>query len=285
MTAGITNFGSSIIGNLPKAILCVRKSSPAAANTSQLHRINVASETAQAATNAAAKAASQLEMATELAKSGNNRINSFKDIQNISQDSFHIMQVQYNPTSLNMHSQAGSFQTKQGAGESGINQITQMTLPPQTSLSFDLVFDAMNMVDAFMNEKLVNSIGSAGAAITSLAKKKYSVQIPVDGLIALITQEATRQVIFHWTDMTFFGELESVNARYTMFNPKGNPIRAVVSLTIRQRLSSGNNAQAAEDHDYWQKAFTKLFGENGDNNVIDSKSGLDKFSNLINLNL
>ena len=108
-------------------------------------------------------------------------------------------------------------------------------------------------------------------------------QKQIDGLMALLTQDATRQVIFFWARMCFRGELTSVSTRYTMFNKDGNPIRGVVELSIRQ----GNEKEFAYDETYWDKAFTKAFGDAGEN----LESGMkDKFTraannNFLNLNL
>lgn len=282
----LNNLQASFTGNIPKAILCIRRLSKGVTQSDSTNFYNSVAEQAKESSkaiiaNASASLASSIDGIT--AETGS--LADFKDIQNLFDSEFHIMQVQYNPTSLSFYTQAGAFQTGQGAGESGMNQITQMHLPPQTSLSCDLIFDAVNPYDAFMNEKLVNSIGGLAEVITDWTRGEYSVQVPVDGLVSLVTQEATRQVVFHWSKMTFYGELESVNAKYTMFNPKGFPVRAVVTVSIRQKLSGLANERDPPDIDYWNKAFTNLFGEAGVSTLVESKSNLDKFSNLVNLNI
>ncbi|MDD2972853.1 MAG: hypothetical protein PHE02_12075 [Lachnospiraceae bacterium] len=281
------NLKGSLTGTIPKAILCIRKLTKIDSGFSATSRFKLTSNMQKTAGNMEKIESAHFALASAIDDASQNGISTFKDIKGMNPNDFHIMQVQYNPTSLNFHSQAGSFQMGQGAGEAGIHQITQMELPPQTSLACDLIFDAENNYDAFMEEKLVNSIGGIASAVKAahtLSKGEYSVQVPVDGLLSLITQEATRQVVFHWSKMTFFGELESVNAKYTMFSPRGYPIRAVVSLSIRQNLIDIHNQQNSPDIAYWTNAFDKLFGAAGENTFVDAKASTEKLSNLLNLN-
>ena len=85
--------------------------------------------------------------------------------------------------------------------------------------------------------------------------------------MGILTQSETRQVVFFWSEMAFAGEVVSIDARYTMFNPIGNPIRAVVKLTIRQ----GEAEEVVET--YWNNAF----------NEMESGSGWQsKVNNLLN---
>ena len=116
----------------------------------------------------------------------------------------------------------------------------------------------------------------------------YSVQTPVEGLVSLITQYATRQAIFVFGDVVFFGEITNVNAQYTMFSPDGNPIAAVVDMSLFQQTATVKDETGAEvvsmGDDYWDEAFTKLFGPPGESKTIDMGSFADKVGSLVNLN-
>ncbi len=189
------------------------------------------------------------------------------------------MVVKYNPSSLNFSTRAGSFQ--QPVVGNASTQINQITIPSQTTLNVELIFDAVNNEDAFMMQKF-NTI-SAGGVLSkatafgkNLTKTGYSVQSDVEGLIGLLLNSNTRIVTFAWSDMIFKGELTSVSATYTMFNPIGNPIRAKVSLAIQQNDNK-------EESKYWDTAFDALFGEAIIDNVVNTNSKKDVLQNWINI--
>ena len=73
--------------------------------------------------------------------------------------------------------------------------------------------------------------------------------------MSLVMQEAGRQVVFAWGDMSFGGELESVSASYTMFRGNGAPIRANASLSIRQAEADCDAGTNKTAQGYWEKAW------------------------------
>ena len=83
--------------------------------------------------------------------------------------------------------------------------------------------------------------------------------------------------------MIFRGELKSVDANFTMFNKKGNPIRAVVNITIQQDFDSAKDEKGG----YWDMAFTKAFGKADQNMITGEKSLGDKIMNnsVLNINI
>ncbi len=189
------------------------------------------------------------------------------------------MQVQYNPNAIHISSHAGSEMRYAGGnlGSASDNQIIQMVHPTSTTMSFQLIFDDMNPQDAFMLENIAPTAGnaiSAGANIIKKASgKEYSVQTQIDGLMSLLTQDRTREITFHWAELSFGGRLESVSSRYTMFNKHGNPIRGIVDISICQEESNtnkGNNSNKGQEKEYWNQAFHKAFDSN------TQKSGIDK---------
>ena len=77
--------------------------------------------------------------------------------------------------------------------------------------------------------------------------------------------------------MHYRGILTAVNAEYTMFNPAGRPIRAVVNIS----LLLVDEKVKANDMGYWDQSYQNAFGENHKNPA----AAVESFGNLVNLNL
>lgn len=184
---------------------------------------------------------------------------------------YYDMPVQYNPSSLSFSSRAGLIE-EEGPGEAGIGSRKSAVLPPETTLSVELLFEAIVNDDAFLSgakqQEMEEALGKKRSYLPETKQKdsdqEYFVQRQVDGLLSLVMQVSTKQVVFVWGDMNFSGELEDVSARYTMFGPKGNPIRASVELTIRQAASDSDDKMNSSEEAYWKdawKKFKKLAGK------------------------
>lgn len=271
MNALVQNAVSSLTGNLPKAILCVR-------DLSQVSSQNDMEGTAEKAQSLQERLLKSTEDALngrmEDPRMGSERFASLTGAKGAMAGSGYLaLEVQYNPGSIHMDTQAGRQVQYSGGslGDPSNNQITQIVQPVSTTMSFQLVFDDMNPLDAFMLENTAPSAGNLVSGAADIAKKKkggYSVQAQMDGLMSLLTQDVTRQVIFYWARMCFRGELVSVNNRYVMFNKDGNPIRGFVELSIRQ----GDEGKFAYDETYWEEAFTRAFG-NAMEDAVTGKAG------------
>ena len=283
MNAVVQDAVSSLTGNLPKAILCVRDLSQAQGGEK----------------GDAAKKASDLQK--RLLKSTEDALNGLMEDNRGGSQTFRsltgkngamagsgylALEGQYNPSSISMSTQAGKQVQYSGGslGQGGANQITQIVQPVSTTMSFQLVFDDMNPQDAFVLENMAPTAGNLVSGTADVARKvrgAYSVQAQMDGLMSLLTQPVTRKVIFYWAKMCFQGELVSVSSRYTMFNKDGNPIRGMVDLTIRQGEESGFDVA------YWDEAFTRTFGDPG-TDQISGKMGMATKAmqnNLLNIHL
>lgn len=283
MNALVQNLESSITGNIPKAILCVREMTP---NDSEEGVI-------QDGISLQKKLLEGTRFALEEGAGGSTSASkTFGTLTGqggaMSGSGYLAMEVQYNPSSIRMETQAGLVDYAGGnLGDQSINQMTQVNQSVSTIMSFQLIFDDMNPFDAFMLENLVpTTVGNTVSLVGSEVQKKkggYSVQDQVDGLMALLTQDVTRQVIFFWAEMCFRGALTDVRTRYTMFNKDGNPIRGVVDLSICQ----GNDPKYGYDTTYWNKAFTNAFGKAAQDEVRGEASTLSKWTNnnFLNLNL
>lgn len=261
----LQDVGSSITGSINKAMLFVKKNNTKTGKTNSQLRDELLKEK----TGLLKNPGKSLKTASGIAEGKN-------------ENGYHTMQVKYNPSSIRFSTQAGSYMHC-GVGGMGINQITQMTMPSQTIMSVDLIFDDMNIPDAFMWEKYQLTAGSAVSSVSGIAKQAikdgYSVQAQIDGLIALLTQSESRNVVFYWSEMAFAGEVTNVNAEYTMFNPQGHPIRGKVTLSIFQM----DNEVDSADKRYWDKAFTELFGDYTEDGDVNDNRMLDNIGNFINL--
>lgn len=262
----LQDVGSSLTGSINKAMLFVKKNNSKAGKTNSNLRDELLKDDKKG-----------------LLKNPGKSLKKASGISDSKSDTgFHVLQVKYNPSSIRFSTRAGSY-THCGPGGMGVNEVTQMSIPAQTVMSVDLIFDDVNIQDAFMWEKFGVTAGSAISSVAGevkqVTKDGYSVQAQVDGLISLITQSESRNVVFYWSEMAFAGEVTNVNATYTMFNPQGHPIRAKVSLSIFQMDDLSDSA----DKVYWDNAFTNLFGDYTEGTDVSDSRFLDKLGNLINL--
>ena len=176
------------------------------------------------------------------------------------------MEVQYNPNSINISNSAGSQYRRPATGDAAATQVSISANMVRSALTVDLVFEDINVADAFHMEGLDMNAESLMQTVASLAFNTfgdgYSVKKPCEGLMALLNFKKLKQVIFLWSDMFFHGELTGVDVRYEMFNKLGNPILATVRLTIEQNDTQGSIHYSSDD-DQWETAFDSAFGEAG----------------------
>ena len=194
------------------------------------------------------------------------------------------VQVQFNPAAISFQGMGGEIR-RESVGGAGENQFQQFDIPSETVMSLELMFDDTNNKDAFMMDAempLLSEIASAGGmvqrieqGVDALRGKQYSVQDTTELFVAAMVQNFTRLVGFAWNKIIFWGELVGVNVQYTMFNKQGNPIRAKVSLQIRQDQSVDDNGPYATEK-HWEKAFNKMFTVDSGNNPVNG--------NFLNLN-
>ena len=264
------NIARSITGSVDKAILCVKKPD---VNKPMKKVMEVDDKTKKETGKILGIKFDVSDSKATSLQSQLMNLSSKAKKQTATGNGYHILKVKYNPSKIQIDSRAGSF-LRPGIGGEGTNTLTQINMPAQTFMNFEILFDEENHQDAFMFDKATNL--SSGALVSDVAgvvkniknEEGYTVRPQVEALIGLLTQSETRQVVFYWSDMVFAGEVVSVDARYTMFNTMGNPIRAVVRLTIRQA------SQDPEDNKYWIDAFDNL-GKGG-------SGAQGKVSNILN---
>ena len=237
-------------------------------------------QTAKAAASQAGQVASAAEGLTN-ALTGKNDDDEAKAktrelVDGLTAGNYRAMTVQYNPRSIRYDATAGGiYRYQTGPGDQGANNIATSKRATQFSFSVQLVFDKVNNMKAFNVEQQASvSVNTIVSGISALAQNEtLTVQPQVEGLIAMMQHKTTRDVIFVWANMFFHGEMTRVNSKYTMFDGSGNPIRAVVDLTMWQADSKD---KYKSDFEYWDTAFSKAFGEAG----TTAESGMGTFEKL-----
>ena len=191
------------------------------------------------------------------------------------------MKVQYNPSSLRLSTSAG-YTRQSNVGGEGMNTVTQLNQPPQTNLSIKLIFDKVQPADAFMFSKVNNlSVSGVAQTIGSFIKKdRFSVQDQVEALVACVMLPEYRYAQFCWNEMAYEGEITACDVNYTMFNPKGNPVRAEVNITLQQ-----NQDAIGGDLDYWTKSFDSIFkvGAGAGDSSFSAVDPTSILGNLLNI--
>ena len=207
---------------------------------------------------------------------------------------FSILEVQYNPKSLSFSSASGKQVDTEasGMGAGATTNLRQNKVVTNVVMSCDLIFDDVSINDAFTEQTYTDNPvnGLAQKAANEMSKSLlpgredntlesyHSVQKYLDGFLALLLSPFSSQVMFYWSGMCFRGQLVNVSGSYTMFNPAGEPVRAVVNIRIRQRDSiPGSDEQ-------WNDAFKKVFKEDKDTGLGSKLSELTN-NKLINLRL
>ena len=269
----LSNIVSSVTGKVDKALICVKKPAAAKVNTA------VGGMLAGDLLPMIGGTISNVDLRAKMVAGQKGFLSSFTSMESIAKrNGYHVMEVKYNPSKIRIGGYAG-HQMMPGPGGAGINLQVQSTVPAMTTMQVELLFDDVNNQDAFMLGKFTNL--SAGAVVSDVAGivknvfgDGYTVQRQIEGLIALITQSETRQIVFYWGDMAFAGEVINLEARYTMFNPEGHPVRGTVTLTIRE----GGPDTDGSGNDYWDEAYEELLKGGG---LFDKIAGAT--GNLLNL--
>ena len=180
--------------------------------------------------------------------------------------------VQYNPATIRLSSVNGKVQEKNRA-EGVQDKLHVMKFEGKSKLSFDLIFDDCDNMNAFMFNDIANinftSGINKGLSLLQNGGNTHSVRKRMDAIMSLLASPSTQQVVFFWSKMVFRGTVTSVSNRFTMFNPQGNPIRGEMHLEITQDKKYKDKLY---DEQYWQKAFKECFKE--PKNGMDPTDGI-----------
>lgn len=172
-----------------------------------------------------------------------------------------IYEVQYNPSTFTIKTKGSGVRRDKAYGALADTLLNDREIHTQTDLSMTLIFEAINNFDAFSNasDSLSLSgdlIGRGMSAANSVASVvggndsglvNYSVREQVMGFLSLMTKTSWRDITFYYGKTSFHGMLTSVRPVYKMFNSKGDPIYAEVSITITQDTSRAMDDKIYED--------------------------------------
>ncbi|MCR4909360.1 MAG: hypothetical protein K5985_11075 [Lachnospiraceae bacterium] len=292
MGNALENVGRSLIGNVAKAILCIRNPGSITDDLDNSKEGDLLVGEAAAIKDIAGEAGhpeqglegTLMKSAAEALKK--KKTLGYSDVKTKAKAKNYIaLQMQYNPSSLRFDTTAGR---QMNYGRNGADtSLQQYIAPASTTLSCELLFDDVNNMDAFMLSDLPLSTGqilSFGKSVVTNARgMDYSVQDQLEGLISLMAVPEAKQVIFFWGNMSFRGEMVQVTTTYTMFNKKGYPIRGKAAISIRQGDSSKDEEAAYRyDNTYWDNAVDTMFAmDRGKQGTFEKITN----NNLLNLNI
>lgn len=199
------------------------------------------------------------------------------DLKKALKDSKKAFRVQFNPNSLTVSGSGGYFHAVR-AFEGVRPHDSQATAEkPRLSMSVDLVFNKVDPMDAFLQEKIMisnkaNLKGLAKSAGTLFGKNKgRTVQPEVEALLAVLQHNKATMIAFIWGRMMYIGFLKRVKADYKMFNPKGEPVYAVVTLDI----ILVDEDVSANGSGYWEDSYKAVFKKSED---INDQNPIQKFA-------
>ncbi len=194
-------------------------------------------------------------------------------VQDSDNNQFLKFEFQYNPATLRLSSVNGKVQERNNMASS--EQLHIMKFQGKSKLSFDVIFDDCDNMNAFMFNEVAN-LNLTGAAKTAAnmvmnGGVTHSVRKKMDAVMSLLSTPATQQVVFFWSRMVFRGTVTSVSNKYTMFNPAGNPIRGQMHIEITQDKKYKDKLY---DEQYWTRAFNECFKEPAGGMGIDGVAGV-----------
>ena len=188
--------------------------------------------------------------------------------------------VKFNPSSLRFSGHNGGRYSTMDYMSQDDNELHYAGVDANISMSVELLFDSMDVKDAFMSDKLDFSptgflTGAVDAGLTATGKnKRKTIQREVEGFIAALRNDNTRLITFNWGKMCYSGVLRRVSTEYTMFNVTGEPVRAMVGLSIMcADAKQWRNSLAV-----WQERDKAAFDGGNESFVKNSQ----KVGNLLN---
>ena len=206
-------------------------------------------------------------------------------------DEFLRFEFQYNPASMRLYSVNGKIQER-SSNAGGVDKLSVMDFSGKSKLSFDIIFDDCDNMNAFMFNDIANANITSGVnkglSLLQNGGNTHSIRKKMDAIMSVLSSPATQQVIFYWSKMVFRGTITNVQNSFTMFNPQGNPIRGTMHLEITQDKAL---SEMRFMEGYWKTAFNECFKEpegGGDGilaGVAGQKSWLDKATNNPFLNI
>ena len=145
------------------------------------------------------------------------------------------LSAQYNPKELKFDKPV-SWKEHDDQGQAGaleFQKVTPATI--QIELVFDTTKDAADVRESWVNKLL------------SLTNPEAS---PGDGEAAELGKKRPPIVWFFWGSFDFYGVIESVNATYIMYASNGNPVRAKVTVKMKEWTPKTDYASGGDSEGY-----------------------------------
>lgn len=183
--------------------------------------------------------------------------------------------VQFNPKSIRFDSLNGKIQSMNGNDDAS-RLVQTKELLGRTKLSFELIFDDVDLMDSFMLQEVadmnVTKVVNKGWDMLRHKGNTFTVTNKMDTFMALLASAASQHVVFFWGKLTFRGKVTAVNNTYTMFNTSGNPVRGKMRLEITQ---DANNQDAfVYENKTWKKSYESVFTDKAGGGALDMLSKL-----------
>lgn len=174
-------------------------------------------------------------------------------------------ELPFNPSSIRIDAMAGGMRPVVST-----KGTVMQPLDPRIQVSFTAYVDEVNSADAFLFERVDRSgvVGIAKTVYHVVKNEEYSVTAYVEGLLAALRDTGRSQIWFLWGDMKYGGTLNNVSAKYTMFNPSGNPIKAEIAIRI-MCISTEKKTMKAEWESKYENAMKELKSYGGSRMGID----------------
>ncbi len=205
----------------------------------------------------------------------------------------HTLTFQINPSSIQIMARGGGRGLVSNYGKGEGNQrgeLAHKAIDPYINISFRAVFDATNIADAFMEDRLSASpVNLAKNAITAAVGHEYSVRNRVEGFLAALRNENHRVAIFQWGRLRYTGVLNSISGRYTMFNTAGNPIRAEIQVGMLIGTVQKDSLDRVGYMSYWKDRYAEIINEkakkdkDGDAQSMSMGNVKSQYGNLLGL--
>jgi hypothetical protein len=246
----LSELGKGVLGGVGKAMLIVQTSAADAAPAVSTPATDLASRTAVSSVASSVLGG--------LGASQGGGFASTASAMQAASGSLHTMEVQFNPSSLHFDASAQSYNVRQMMEHMDSSLPNTIQRDASISMSVELIMDRVQNKDAFLSDKYHISMSDAISGVGAIATEAtggYTVQPQTNALIALLLNAATSLITFRWAEMSFVGIASEARARYTMFSPRGVPIRSKIELRLVQTITSQSEVT------YWDKAYKKFFAD------------------------
>lgn len=303
----IKNDASGLVGNIAKAILVFPETSQEIDLKDPAHAVNYGKSlgmTDKAATGAVTKMKdAEIKKISKSTATTGKLTDALKHVGDSQADLSSALAhdvivgrkftVQFNPSSIQIIGRGGGRAPVSNYGSVGKDQagtIEYKALDPYINVSFTVIFDASNIADAFMEERLtLGATTLVKNVATAAVGHEYTVRPYVEGFLAALRDEDHRTMIFQWGKLRYTGSLNTISGRYTMFNTAGNPIRAEVQIGMLMGGAAEDSMDGSSYLDYWKKRYTDILKKNATLNeqgdVMSMATGniKNQYRNLINI--